>query len=93
MIAKSKWLSYHYVVPWDWKNGEFGVYNKDWSTLFIKLWYEFGHVKNLLSVTPDDSRAILQDIVEKKFSLEDGLSELKRISEYKAAKKQLTFQL
>ncbi|XP_031846089.1 acyl-CoA Delta-9 desaturase isoform X2 [Nomia melanderi] len=92
-ITKSNWLTYHYMVPWDWKNGEFGTYNKGCSTFFIKMWNELGFVDHLLSVTTHDLRAILHDVTNKKTSLQEGLDELKKISQYKAAKDHLKFQL
>lgn len=81
------------MVPWDWRNSEFGTYNKGWTTFFIKMWHELGFIDNLLSVSTHDVRAILEDVGNEKFSLQEGLSKLKRVSQYKDAKEHLKLQL
>lgn len=84
IITKSYWPAYHYLMPWDWKNGEFGGYNSGCSTFFIKMWRELGWIENMKTVTTDDMRKIIHQMVKKKSTLQEGLDELKEISNYNA---------
>ncbi|XP_076238936.1 acyl-CoA Delta-9 desaturase-like [Calliopsis andreniformis] len=89
VLSKSYWPVYHYLMPWDWKTGEFGTYNASCSTFFIKMWYELGWVHTMRTVSTENLREIIHQVVNKKFSLKEGLSKLKSISEFDAKREKL----
>ncbi|XP_076629182.1 uncharacterized protein LOC143345695 [Colletes latitarsis] len=88
-FAKSSWPAYHYLMPWDWKSGEFGKYNAGCSTFFIKMWHELGLVNQMQTNDTQDVRDIVHQVVAKKLSMKDGLLELKKISDYNSKKENL----
>lgn len=51
IINKSYWPNYHYLLPWDWKTGEFGGYDKGWTTFAIRMWEPMGLISSLKTVT------------------------------------------
>lgn len=36
-ISKSYWLSYHYLLPWDYQTSEYGKYGTDCTSKFIRV--------------------------------------------------------
>lgn len=91
-IRKSSWPSYHYLVPWDWKSSEFGIYDSGCVTFFIKMWYELGFITSLQTVASEDASTMLEDVAANKITLKEGIAKLKDISEYNAAKLLLKFR-
>lgn len=85
-ITHSFWPAYHYLVPWDWKCGEYGNYDSGVATFFIKMWYELGMVDYLRTSDTEDIREILHQVSNKKLTLDSGLEKLKETSEYNAKK-------
>ncbi|XP_076765827.1 acyl-CoA Delta-9 desaturase [Xylocopa sonorina] len=92
-VKRTFWQAYHYMVPWDWKCGEFGGYGNGFTNTFIKLSYEFGLVKNQLTSNSEDIREMLDQLAKKKSTLKNGLAKLKEISVYNAKKQQLEVQM
>lgn len=89
-MKKSFWPKYHYKIPWDWKCGEFGIYNDDWTTCFIKMAHELNLVNSLLTVDTEDIRDMLHEMSIKEITLEDGLEKLKKKSIFNMEKTKLT---
>ncbi|XP_053980728.1 acyl-CoA Delta-12 desaturase [Hylaeus volcanicus] len=90
-LKRSYWPAYHYMVPWDWKSGEFGKYDAGCTTFFIKVWYELGLVKMLLTPSTEDVRDMVHQLSEKKMSMEDGIEKLKELAIYNAKSEVLRY--
>lgn len=88
-LTKSFWPMYHYMVPWDWKCGEFGSYADGWATFFIKIWHELGYVTLLQTTDSEDVREMLHEVSKKKMTLAEGLGKLKEKSMYNAKRMKL----
>ncbi|XP_033310005.1 acyl-CoA Delta(11) desaturase [Bombus bifarius] len=88
-LTKSFWPMYHYMVPWDWKCGEFGSYADGCATFFIKIWHELGYVTLLQTTDSEDVREMLHEVSKKKMTLAEGLGRLKEKSMYNAKKLKL----
>lgn len=88
-LTKSFWPMYHYMVPWDWKCGEFGSYADGCATFFIKIWHELGYVTLLQTTDSEDVRGMLHEVSKKKMTLAEGLEKLKEKSMYNAKKMKL----
>ncbi|XP_017888704.1 acyl-CoA Delta(11) desaturase [Ceratina calcarata] len=85
-ITHSFWPAYHYMIPWDWKCGEYGTYDSGVATFFIKMWNELGMVDYLRTSETEDIRDMLHQMAKKKLTLENGLNELEELSKYNAKK-------
>ncbi|CAK9795431.1 Acyl-CoA Delta-9 desaturase [Anthophora quadrimaculata] len=80
LIKQSFWPSYHYMVPWDWKCGEFGTYGNGCGSFLIKIWYELEMVSDLQTNSTEDIRKMLHEVSKKKITLNDGIEQLKEAS-------------
>lgn len=89
VITKSNWPYYHYMVPWDWKTGEFGTYGTGCTMFFLKIWNEMGFASKMQTNTTEDVREFLHDVATEKLSLEDGRYRLKEMAAYNALKAKL----
>ncbi|KAJ8730847.1 hypothetical protein PYW08_002260 [Mythimna loreyi] len=47
ILNKTFWPHYHYLVPYDYKSGEYGTYDSGCSTAFIRVWAALGLATNL----------------------------------------------
>lgn len=90
-LSKSYWPNYHYTIPWDWRNDEFGSYESGFATFMIKIWYEMGLLDNRKTTTSEDVREILEKIVLNNISMTDAFAQLKEKSEEDACKQKLMF--
>ncbi|XP_043520014.1 acyl-CoA Delta-9 desaturase isoform X1 [Frieseomelitta varia] len=83
-LTKSFWPVYHYIIPWDWKCGEFGSYASGFTTFFIKVWHDLGFIDLPQTTDTEDIRTMLHDVSKKKMTFANGLDKLKEKSIYKA---------
>lgn len=83
-LTKSFWPVYHYMIPWDWKCGEFGSYASGLTTFFIKVWHDLGFIDLPQTTDTEDIRTMLHDVSKKKMTFANGLDKLKEKSIYKA---------
>lgn len=88
-IRKSFWPWYHHLLPCDWKCGEFGTYDIDYTSFFVKMCRELSLINSARTTTTDDVREVLHRVAKKEFSLQKGLDELQEISLYNAKKEKL----
>lgn len=50
ILTKTFWPYYHYLVPYDYKAGEYGTYDSGCSSAFIRVWAALGLAKKLRTV-------------------------------------------
>ena len=50
IITKTFWPHYHYLIPYDYKSGEYGTYDSGCSTAFIRVWAALGLATDLRTV-------------------------------------------
>lgn len=91
LLNKSYWPNYHYLLPWDWKTGEYGGYDRGFTTFFIKTWQSMGLVSSSKTITSQAVRDVLGLAAEKKVSPSEYWDELKKISEEEAKKADLRY--
>lgn len=92
LLHKSYWPNYHYLLPWDWKSGEFGNYDRGCTTFFIKMWEALGLISSMKTTTTEDVRSVLYRLAtDKKVIKEDALADIRRIADENAAKAKLAF--
>lgn len=59
VLTKTFWPHYHYVIPYDYKSGEFGTYDSGCSTAFIRVWAALGLATDLQTIeTPTVQKAL-----------------------------------
>lgn len=80
------------MIPWDWKNDEFGSYEKGFSTFMIKMYYEMGLIDQMKTSTTEDVRSALEDISMSKVTTKEAIEQLKEKSEQDALKEKLIFR-
>lgn len=90
-ISKSYWLNYHYMIPWDWKNDEFGTYETGFNTFIIKIWRELGFIDQMMTSTNKDVREALHKVATSKMTLNTALEEVKQNAEEAALKEKLKY--
>ncbi|GAB1864918.1 Acyl-CoA Delta(11) desaturase [Camponotus japonicus] len=90
-LSKSYWLNYHYQLPWDWKNDEFGTYERGFNTFIIKMWRELGLINEMKTTTSNEVRDVLCKVAMSEMTLKEALDELKRNAEAAAYKEKLMF--
>jgi len=90
-LSKSYWLNYHYQLPWDWKNDEFGTYGRGFNTFIIKMWRELGLINEMKTTTSNEVRDALCKVAMSEMTLKEALDELKRNAEAAAYKEKLMF--
>jgi len=90
-LSKSYWLNYHYVLPWDWKNDEFGPYETGFATFIVKMWRELGFINQMKTATNDDVRNALCKIATSETTLKEALAEIQKNAEEIAYREKLIF--
>ncbi|XP_026315891.1 acyl-CoA Delta(11) desaturase [Hyposmocoma kahamanoa] len=61
ILNRTFWPHYHYLVPYDYKSGEFGTYDCGCSTAFIRIWAALGLATDLQTVdTPTIQKALAE---------------------------------
>lgn len=74
-ISKSYWPQYHYLLPNDYKSGEFGDYSTDLMTRIIRVFEALGMASDLSTVSPDAVRKGLADSLVSEKSIVDCINE------------------
>ncbi|XP_058810675.1 acyl-CoA Delta-9 desaturase isoform X2 [Phymastichus coffea] len=92
LLSKSYWPNYHYMLPWDYKCGEFGTYDRGCSTFFIKIWENLGLVDSLKTASSDAIREALYKAASKKCDIAESLESVRKIAEEEAAKAKLRYR-
>ncbi|CAH0581238.1 unnamed protein product [Chrysodeixis includens] len=69
IITKSFWPHYHYLVPYDYKSGEYGTYDSGCSTAFIRVWAALGLATDLRTVETGTVQKALADSAKTKKNL------------------------
>ena len=90
LLNKSYWPNYHYLLPWDWKTGEFGGYNRGFTTYYIRVCFAIGLVTSPKTVSSQGVRHVLSLVADKK-SPSECWAELKRIADEEAKKAALRY--
>lgn len=55
------WPQYHYLLPWDYKSGEYGTYGSGCSTAFIRIWAALGLAYDLRTIDSNGVKLALAD--------------------------------
>lgn len=76
-ITKSLWPQYHYLLPWDYKSGEFGTYDRGVCTTVLKIFAILGLIQNPTTISCSGVKKALADAVSTKKPLKDCLNENK----------------
>jgi len=80
------------MVPWDWRNDEFGTYEKGFITFIIKMWRELGLINQLKTATSNDVREALYKVATSKMTMNEALAEVKEHAEDVAYKQKLIYR-
>lgn len=80
------------MLPWDWKNDEFGPYEMGFMTFIIKLWRELGLINEMKTATCDDIREALYQVAASKMTMDEALAEIKKNAEETAKKEKLIYR-
>lgn len=59
ILTKSHWLTYHYILPWDYQTEEYGGYGDSLTTTFIRIICALGWAANLRTVDSDSVKDAL----------------------------------
>lgn len=81
------WHNYHHVFPWDYKAGELGTYQYNWTTAFLDFMARIGQAYDLKSVsqdmilkrvqrTGDGSHPSMQDVNNNNVNISELVSKL-----------------
>ncbi|KAL1491759.1 hypothetical protein ABEB36_012309 [Hypothenemus hampei] len=63
LITKTYWISYHYLAPWDFQTSEYGKYETDYITKFIKICTALNYASDLKTIDSQGVRMALADSV------------------------------
>ncbi|XP_008550317.1 acyl-CoA Delta-9 desaturase [Microplitis demolitor] len=91
LITKSYWINYHYLLPWDWKCGEYGSYDKGWATTTLKIFNVIGLVNRMKTASSENIRDALFKATATKKSFQEVMNEVKEIAEVEADKMKLRY--
>ncbi|KPI92673.1 Acyl-CoA desaturase 1 [Papilio xuthus] len=84
-LNQTFWPHYHYLIPCDYKSGEYGTYDSGCSTAFIRVWAALGLVKDLRTIESTTVHKALAEATKTKKPLKLCLQEatkLQRLPEY-----------
>ncbi|KAJ2942656.1 hypothetical protein O0L34_g2125 [Tuta absoluta] len=76
VLAKTFWPHYHYLVPYDYKSGEFGTYDCGCSTAFIRVWAALGLAWDLRTVEPATIQQAMADAAKTKRALKECIESI-----------------
>ncbi|XP_069699840.1 acyl-CoA Delta-9 desaturase [Periplaneta americana] len=65
-VTKSYWPEYHYMVPWDYKTGEFGNYGEGCTSAFIRMWAALGWATDLKTLDVSSIKNVLVKAIDTK---------------------------
>ncbi|XP_012529365.1 acyl-CoA Delta(11) desaturase [Monomorium pharaonis] len=91
-LSKSYWMNYHYMIPWDWKSGEFGNYERGFITFIIKMFYELGFINQMKTATCNDVREALYKVATSEMTMDEALSKVKESAEDAALRDKLMYR-
>ncbi|KAL0831147.1 hypothetical protein ABMA28_002017 [Loxostege sticticalis] len=61
LLSKTFWPHYHYMMPYDYKAGEYGTYDTGCTTAFIRVWAALGLATDLKTIeTPSIQKALAE---------------------------------
>ena len=92
LINKSYWPNYHYLLPWDWKSGEFGTYDRGACTFFVRLCENLSLIDSLKTASSESIRDMLYQISSKKLDITEALEKVKKTAELETKKAKLRYQ-
>ncbi|XP_049868601.1 acyl-CoA Delta-9 desaturase isoform X2 [Pectinophora gossypiella] len=75
ILAKTFWPHYHYLIPYDYKSGEFGTYDCGCSTAFIRVWAALGLATDLRTVETPAIQQALADAAKNKRPVKDSIDD------------------
>lgn len=80
------------MLPWDWKNDEFGTYEAGFITFIVKMWRELGLINEMKTATSDDVREALYKVAISEKTFDEALEEIKQNAEEVALKQKLIYR-
>ncbi|KAL4715490.1 hypothetical protein ACJJTC_009116 [Scirpophaga incertulas] len=69
ILTKSFWPQYHYLIPYDYKSGEYGNYDSGCTSAFIRVWAALGLAADLKTVETPTVQKALADAAKSKLPL------------------------
>ncbi|XP_049696311.2 acyl-CoA Delta-9 desaturase [Helicoverpa armigera] len=75
ILTKTFWPHYHYLVPYDYKSGEYGTYDCGCSSAFIRVWAALGLATNLQTVETHTIQKALADAARTQKDLKTCIDE------------------
>lgn len=91
IIDKSYWPSYHYLLPWDWKCGEFGAYEKGFITDALKVLIALGMITGTKTASDESVREALYQLSTTKKPIKEILEKIKETADYETARAELVY--
>lgn len=76
IVNKTFWPHYHYLIPYDYKCGEYGTYDSGCSTAFIRVWAALRMATDLRTVETNTIQLALTHAVKGNRSVESSLQEM-----------------
>ncbi|KAJ8675171.1 hypothetical protein QAD02_010957 [Eretmocerus hayati] len=92
LLNKSYWPNYHYLLPWDYKTGEFGNYDRGFGTFFIKTCKNLGLADSLVTASSEAIRDALYQAATKKVDITECLESVKLSAEEEAIREKLRYK-
>lgn len=78
-------------MPWDWKTGEFGGYDKGWTTFVLRMWEPMALISSLKTISCQAVRDVLSIAGDKKITPSECWEKLKSIADEEAQKAKLRY--
>ncbi|XP_014252721.1 acyl-CoA desaturase 4 [Cimex lectularius] len=78
-VTKSLWPQYHYLLPWDYRSGEYGTYDQGVSTSILRVFAALGWAKDLTTISSNGVKEALCKSVETNRPLKECLDDAKQI--------------
>ncbi|XP_061730135.1 acyl-CoA Delta-9 desaturase [Cydia pomonella] len=75
VLAKTFWPQYHYLIPNDYKSGEYGTYDCGCSTAFIRVWAALGLATDLNTIEQATIQQALKAAAESKRPLKTCIAD------------------
>nr|XP_037870189.1 acyl-CoA Delta(11) desaturase-like isoform X1 [Bombyx mori]XP_037870190.1 acyl-CoA Delta(11) desaturase-like isoform X1 [Bombyx mori] len=70
IITRTFWPHYHYLIPYDYKSGEYGTYDSGCSSAFIRVWAALGIATGLRTVETNTIQKALAEMAKTKKPLQ-----------------------
>ncbi|KAK9504997.1 hypothetical protein O3M35_009154 [Rhynocoris fuscipes] len=78
-VTKSLWPQYHYLLPWDYRSGEYGTYDSGCSTTILRVFAALGLASQLTTLSSKGVKKALALAADTGRPLEECLDEAKLI--------------